>query len=1171
MERNGGFSSRRLIEKTEDQENYLMNPSMSIAPNEVALGGSGQLAFPQDMRLLQRPDFFIGDTGATKHSSISRVGGINVRESNASTLGITGESCSAQDEFDLPVTVCDKWGNMLFDIKMESIAHMPESNFNLLSLTRLLQDGWEMSGDAEAIVMTKEGIKLSFDIVIPTGRGGALYCICLKRNVDAMNASVTAKMPYEKAHSLLGHCNEDTTRKIAKLLGWELKPKTTQCQSCAEGKAKQKNLPQVADGVKATKPMERVYHDLSHLKAPKGSGVSISKPNWQMIVDERTGLKISAWYSTKNEIVEPTCERLRRLEQVTGNELHFMRQDNAGENKLLQMRMRGADWQFKTEFEYTARDTPQQNSLVEVGFSTIASRGRAMMNQANIPRVLRYALFPSVTIMATKLDWLTVIDLEGVAKTRIEHFQGKLPAFAKHLRTWGEAGTVKMGKDGKVGDRGATMMFIGYANDHTGNVYQMYYPVTKRIWVTRDVIWLQRMYFTVPNSGEIMAEPIVILPLMQSNDDAGGDDDDEDDIGEVTTPIEEAEDSSSEAREGGDDDESQTSNTSAQEWQEVVNYTKSGRVTKRPTSFEPETGQWVSAAQLNMFALLAEIDEDEMEVAAVGAGIGGGFGNTTELKPMKFKEAINGPDGEAWRLEIENEHKRMLEMNVFEVTDRSALPPGVKPIDSTWACKKKSNGTLRGRLNARGFKQRKGVHYDASSIHAPVTNATTIRVILTIMIMAGWAASVVDVKGAFLHGEFEDGEEIYMEVPEGWENKYPKGAVLKLLKTIYGLKQAAMAFWRMLLKCMKSMDMKRSVADPCLYFKWTSDGLVVILSWIDDNLIVGCKEAVEKTKAELMSRFDCEDCGELDEYIGNRITAVDGGKALKFVQPVLIQKMSDEFDLPDGQVSTPAKPGNVLLKCDEGSMMNGRMMTYFRSGVGMLIHLMQWSRPEISHATRDCARHMQSAGVVHVDAMHRIMQYCRDTPNRGTTLRPNAVWDGSRDFLFVIGGRSDSDYAKDPETRKSVSGIRVSLNEAPCIWRSSTQKNVTISVTEAEANAAVLAAQDMLYIKNVVESLGLQVQQPMVLEVDNQGAVDLLNNWSVGGRTRHIDVRINFMRELKEEGILVVRHVPGDENDSDMHTKNLGNPLFEKFCEVYFGADEYSLSTTPEREGVRRA
>ena len=93
----------------------------------------------------------------------------------------------------------------------------------------------------------------------------------------------------------------------------------------------------------------------------------------------------------------------------------------------------------------------------------------------------------------------------------------------------------------------------------------------------------------------------------------------------------------------------------------------------------------------------------------------------------------------------------------------------------------------------------------------------------------------------------------------------------------------------------------------------------------------------------------------------------------------------------------------------------------------------------------------------------------------------------------------------------------------------------------------------------------------MVLEVDNQGAVDLLNNWSVGGRTRHIDVRINFMRELKEEGILVVRHVPGDENDSDMHTKNLGNPLFEKFCEVYFGADEYSLSTTPEREGVRRA
>ena len=143
--------------------------------------------------------------------------------------------------------------------------------------------------------------------------------------------------------------------------------------------------------------------------------------------------------------------------------------------------------------------------------------------------------------------------------------------------------------------------------------------------------------------------------------------------------------------------------------------------------------------------------------------------------------------------------------------------------------------------------------------------------------MANWTANVVDVKGAFLHGKFTDGEEIFMEVPQGFEKHYPGNVVLRLLKTIYGLKQAAMAFWRMLLRCMQDMGMQRSTADPCLYYDWTDLGLVIILSWIDDNWIVGSKQAVAVTKQELMSHFDCKACGELDEYLGCRLTRTKGG------------------------------------------------------------------------------------------------------------------------------------------------------------------------------------------------------------------------------------------------------------------------------------------------------
>ncbi len=135
-------------------------------------------------------------------------------------------------------------------------------------------------------------------------------------------------------------------------------------------------------------------------------------------------------------------------------------------------------------------------------------------------------------------------------------------------------------------------------------------------------------------------------------------------------------------------------------------------------------------------------------------------------------------------------------------------------------------------------------------------------------------------------------------------------------------------------------------------------------------------------------------------------------------------------------------------------------------------------------------------------------------------------------------GRSDSDYAKDTQTRKGISGYRVLLEGAPVIFKSSTQKSVALSVCEAEQAARVLCAQDMLYVRHIIKSMGLKVKLPMILEIDNKGAVDLANNWSIGGGTRHVDVRQCFLRELKESKVIDIRWIKGLENDADAFTKN---------------------------------
>ena len=197
------------------------------------------------------------------------------------------------------------------------------------------------------------------------------------------------------------------------------------------------------------------------------------------------------------------------------------------------------------------------------------------------------------------------------------------------------------------------------------------------------------------------------------------------------------------------------------------------------------------------------------------------------------------------------------------------------------------------------------------------------------------------------------------------------------------------------------------------------------------------------------------------------------------------------------------------------------------------------------NAVRESSRHMMKANKRHMKAMLRILKYCVGTKEEGLMLKPNNKWDGRNDFKFTIMGKSDSDYAKD-KTRRSVNGWLTFLNESPISFKSKMMPIVALSVTKAELFAAVLCAQDMMFEMRVLNGMGLKVNLPMTLYVDNKGAKDLCNNWSIGGRTRHIEVKQYFLRELKEAGIIHVVWEPGEEMTSDIFTKNLGGSAFEK-------------------------
>jgi hypothetical protein len=353
-------------------------------------GGTEQLlmavAFPFSQALLEDPNVWIADTAATSNSTPHAVGMCDLREPSPSdniTMG-NGASVGAQKVGHVPGTICDKYGNQVQEnAKIQDVTLIPGGKFNLFSLSKLQMAGWLMHGDSTHIWLEKGGVTITFDIVIPTPKG-TVFAMYFKRDntTELANPSMTGSeevqgpiMNIKQAHVKYAHTNEDNVQLLAKHLGTTLTRGTLgPCEGCTLAKAKQKNVPKDhGTHIVVTDPnAKRVFLDIASIK-PNANGWKSPKPNWRMIVDEQSSLKISHFYPTKNGMVEPTCELFHRWKEHN-KAVKYLRMDNAGENKTLQLRANSKDWKLDLDCEFTARDTPQQNHMVELGLSDVSNK-----------------------------------------------------------------------------------------------------------------------------------------------------------------------------------------------------------------------------------------------------------------------------------------------------------------------------------------------------------------------------------------------------------------------------------------------------------------------------------------------------------------------------------------------------------------------------------------------------------------------------------------------------------------------------------------------------------------------------------------------------------------------------------------------------------------------------
>ena len=212
-------------------------------------------------------------------------------------------------------------------------------------------------------------------------------------------------------------------------------------------------------------------------------------------------------------------------------------------------------------------------------------------------------------------------------------------------------------------------------------------------------------------------------------------------------------------------------------------------------------------------------------------------------------------------------------------------------------------------------------------------------------------------------------------------------------------------------------------------------------------------------------------------------------------------------------------------------------------GVGKLLYLVKHTRPDIANAVRELSKMLDCTNEAATKEMKRVIKYVLDTRDHGLKIAPTSR---GKNGFFDLKVYCDSDFAGDKETRISVAGYVMYLCGTLISWRSKVMKHVTLSSSEAEYVSLSEAAKEVRYVVQVIESMGIDVKKPVVIRVDNIGAIFMANNVTTSPRTKHIDVRYRYVTEFVENGLVTIKFVKTEENDSDGFTKNLNGELHEK-------------------------
>lgn len=448
---------------------------------------------------------------------------------------------------------------------------------------------------------------------------------------------------------------------------------------------------------------------------------------------------------------------------------------------------------------------------------------------------------------------------------------------------------------------------------------------------------------------------------------------------------------------------------------------------------------------------------------------------------------------------------------------------------------------------AKGCSQQPGV--DFQETFAPVARQSSIRILMALAAEFNLELFQLDVEMAYINGDLDEDEQIFMEQADEFVEVKKEDQVYSLKKALYGLKQSGRKWFMKLDEELLRFGLQPLKTEKCIYIMETEDTYMIVVIYVDD-LIIGTsnKDTYLKLKKDLAQKFKMKDLGKLHYCLGIEFKQDLSRKTVTMCQRKYIQNILIDYGMVEAKTMSTPLDGNVKLSKQmqpKTEQEKSEMETIpYSSLVGSLMYLAVSTRPDIAHAVSALSQYTTNPGKEHWQAAKRVLRYLRGTENHGLIFKQ---------LSCPLEGYVDSDWGGNIDDRLSYTGFVFKLANGAVTWESRKQRSVALSSTEAEYMALTEAAKETIYLRNLLKDFGFLSDdaEPTIVYCDNQGAQKLMRNPIFHSRTKHIDIRHHYVREVFQRGELNVKYIPTNEMIADVLTKSLFGPSHRKCIEGF--------------------